>query len=272
VTVAFGAQEETAMNGARPTIQVHEVHKSFLRRSASSGAPEELHVLDGVSLDVHDCEFVSIIGPSGCGKTTLLRMLAGLVRPEKGSIVVAGREVRGPGPERAMVFQDYALLPWADALTNVAFGLKLRGIGKEERLGRAQELIELVGLAGFEHSLPKQLSGGMQQRVGLARALAVEPEILLMDEPFGSLDEISRRSMQVELQRIWEQRKKTAVFVTHSVDEAVFLSDRIVVMTARPGRLAEVLSVNLPRPRSRDMEQCREFGEIRAAVWRVLGT
>jgi NitT/TauT family transport system ATP-binding protein len=171
-----------------------------------------------------------------------------------------------------MVFQDYALLPWADALTNVAFGLKLRGMGKEQRLARAQELLELVGLEGFEHSLPKQLSGGMQQRIGLARALAVEPQILLMDEPFGSLDEISRRGMQVELLRIWEQHKKTAVFVTHSVDEAVFLSDRVVVMTARPGRIAAVLSVDLPRPRSRDMEESAPFGDIRAAVWRALGT
>lgn len=171
-----------------------------------------------------------------------------------------------------MVFQDYALLPWADALTNVAFGLKLRGVGKEERLARARDLLVLVGLSGFEHSLPKQLSGGMQQRIGLARALAVEPDILLMDEPFGSLDEISRRGMQVELLRIWEQRKKTAVFVTHSVDEAVFLSDRIVVMTARPGRIGAVLTVDLPRPRSRDMEESSRFVEIRAAVWRELGT
>jgi len=157
-------------------------------------------------------------------------------------------------------------------LTNVAFGLKLRGVGKEQRVAQAQELLELVGLGGFEHSLPRQLSGGMQQRIGLARALAVEPQILLMDEPFGSLDEISRRGMQVELLRIWEQRKKTAVFVTHSVDEAVFLSDRVVVMTARPGRIAAVLSVDLPRPRSRDMEESAPFGDIRAAVWRALGT
>ena len=170
-----------------------------------------------------------------------------------------------------MVFQDYALLPWADALTNVAFGLKLRGVPKEQRLARARDLLQLVGLKGFEHSLPKQLSGGMQQRIGLARALAVEPQILLMDEPFGSLDEISRRDMQLELLRIWGQNRKTAVFVTHSVDEAVFLSDRIVVMSARPGRVAATLTVDLPRPRSRDMEHTNAFGDIRAAVWQELG-
>jgi ABC-type nitrate/sulfonate/bicarbonate transport system ATPase subunit len=254
----------------RAGIEVEQVRKSFLRRSAE-GQLEELPVLDGVSLGIHDCEFVSIIGPSGCGKTTLLRMLAGMARPDEGRLLVDGREIHGPGPERAMVFQDFALLPWASALDNVAFGLKLRGVGKEQRLARARELLHLVGLKGFEHSLPKQLSGGMQQRIGLARALAVEPQILLMDEPFGSLDEISRRDMQVELLRIWEQHRKTAVFVTHSVDEALFLSDRIVVMTARPGRVAAILPVDLPRPRSRDMEETARFGEIRSAVWRELG-
>ena len=251
-------------------IELQQVSKRFLRRSAT-GEMEDLHVLDSVSLAIHDREFVSVIGPSGCGKTTLLRMLAGMAHPEQGRVVVLGQEVHGPGPERAMVFQDYALLPWADALTNVAFGLKLRGVGKEQRLARARELLHLVGLKGFEHSLPKQLSGGMQQRIGLARALAVEPQILLMDEPFGSLDEISRRDMQLELLRIWGQNRKTAVFVTHSVDEAVFLSDRIVVMSARPGRVAADLRVDLPRPRSRDMEQTTAFGDIRAAVWHELG-
>ena len=270
MTIAAPHQTGPNQAGGQPCIEVQLVSKQFLRRSAA-GDMEELNVLDGVSLTIQDREFVSIIGPSGCGKTTLLRMLAGMVRPGQGRVLVAGQEVRGPGPERAMVFQDYALLPWADAVTNVAFGLKLRGVGKEERTARALELVQLVGLAGFEHSLPKQLSGGMQQRIGLARALAVEPQILLMDEPFGSLDEISRRGMQLELLRIWEQRKKTAVFVTHSVDEAVFLSDRIVVMSARPGRVAAVLAVDLPRPRSREMEESKEFGDMRAAVWRELG-
>lgn len=250
-------------------LQVQHLTKLFFQQTPRGWGG--LLVLDDVSFDVEEQEFVAILGPSGCGKTTLLRMLAGMARPEQGRVVVLGQEIRGPGPERAMVFQDYALLPWADALTNVAFGLKLRGVGKEQRLARARELLQLVGLKGFERSLPKQLSGGMQQRIGLARALAVEPQILLMDEPFGSLDEISRRDMQLELLRIWGQNRKTAVFVTHSVDEAVFLSDRIVVMSARPGRVAAALTVDLPRPRSRDMEETKAFGDIRAAVWQELG-
>lgn len=255
-----------------PCIGVEQVSKQFPRRMSGSRDIEEFRVLDALSLEIRDSEFVAIIGPSGCGKTTLLRMMAGLVHPDEGRVLVAGKEVRGPGPERAMVFQDFALLPWADALTNVALGLKLRGMGKDQRLARARELIDLIGLAGFEHSLPKQLSGGMQQRVGLARALAVDPQILLMDEPFGSLDEISRRGMQVELLRIWERHKITAVFVTHSVDEAVFLSDRIVIMSAQPGRIAEMVEVDLPRPRRRDVEETKEFANIRQRVWRVLGT
>ena len=252
-------------------IRVESISKRFFRRQADSGAVEALRVLDDVSLQILDSEFLSLIGPSGCGKTTLLRMIAGLVGWDDGRILVNGVEVTGPGEERAMVFQDFALLPWADVLTNVAFGLKLRGLSKPEREARARELIELVGLQGFEASLPRQLSGGMQQRVGLARALAVDPQILLLDEPFGALDEISRRVMQDELIRIWEAEKKTAVFVTHAVDEAVFLSDRIAVMSARPGRVTEIIEVDLPRPRARLMEQSPTFIEIRARVWRALG-
>lgn len=252
-------------------ILVDAVSKRFFRRRADSGAVEALRVLDDVSLKIRDLEFLSLIGPSGCGKTTLLRMIAGLVQWDDGRIVVDGAEVSGPGPERAMVFQDFALLPWADVLSNVAFGLKLRGVARAQREARARELVDLVGLKGFEASLPRQLSGGMQQRVGLARALAVDPRILLLDEPFGALDEISRRVMQDELIRIWEVEKNTAVFVTHAVDEAVFLSDRIAVMSARPGRVTEIIDVDLPRPRSRDMEQTEKFIQIRARVWKALG-
>jgi NitT/TauT family transport system ATP-binding protein len=252
-------------------ISVEGVSKRFFRRRADSAAVEALRVLDGVSLQIRDSEFLSLIGPSGCGKTTLLRMIAGLVEWDDGRIVVDGTDVTGPGPERAMVFQDFALLPWADVLANVSFGLKLRGVSRQQRDARARELVELVGLRGFEASLPRQLSGGMQQRVGLARALAVDPRILLLDEPFGALDEISRRVMQDELIRIWEAEKKTAVFVTHAVDEAVFLSDRIAVMSARPGRISEIIDVDLPRPRAREMEQTPTFIQIRARVWKALG-
>jgi NitT/TauT family transport system ATP-binding protein len=252
-------------------IRIEALSKRYFRPASDRSGVELLHVLDGVALELRPHEFVSLIGPSGCGKTTLLRMIAGLVKPDDGRVLVGSRAVTGPGPERAMVFQDFALMPWASVLDNVAFGLKLRGTPRAERERRARELIEMVGLAGFEKSVPRQLSGGMQQRVGLARALAVDPQILLLDEPFGALDEISRRIMQDELIRIWETEKKTAVFVTHSVEEAVFLSDRIVVMTARPGRIAETIEVGLPRPRTRDMEQTARFMDVRARVWSALG-
>ncbi len=252
-------------------IRVEALSKRFFRPAAQGSGTEVLHVLDDIHLELRPHEFVSLIGPSGCGKTTLLRMIAGLARPDDGRVLAGGETVQGPGPDRAMVFQDFALMPWASVLDNVAFGLKLRAVPRAEREGRARQLIEMVGLSGFEKSLPRQLSGGMQQRVGLARALAVDPQILLLDEPFGALDEISRRVMQDELIRIWENEKKTAVFVTHSVDEAVFLSDRVVVMTARPGRIAEVIEVGLPRPRARNMEQSDRFVELRAQIWSALG-
>lgn len=265
-----------AANAPSPTdrgingIQLDHVSKYFYRQ-LSRGRVESLRVLDDISFEINDGEFLSIVGPSGCGKTTLLRLVAGLARPDAGKIVIDGKEIRGPGPERAVVFQDFALLPWADVLSNVSFGLKLRGVPKRARQEHARRLIELVGLTGFEKSFPGQLSGGMRQRVGLARALAVEPKYLLMDEPFGSLDEISRRVMQEELLRIWERDKKTAVFITHSVEEAVFLSDRIVIMHAQPGRIADVLDVRLPRPRTRQLEDTPEFLEARDFVWKTLG-
>jgi NitT/TauT family transport system ATP-binding protein len=250
-------------------IRVDSVVKLFPRRGANG--VEMMRALDEVSLEIRPREFVTIIGPSGCGKTTLLRMIAGLVTPSAGTVFVDDRAVSGPGPERAMVFQQPALMPWANVLANVAYGLKLRRVDADERNRRALEMIELVGLAGFQQALPKELSGGMQQRVGLARALVVDPSYLLMDEPFGSLDEITRRVMQAELLKIWSTQRKTAVFVTHSVDEAVLLSDRIVVLTARPGRIAHDIAVDLPRPRSHAMEKAREFQQVRETVWDVIG-
>jgi ABC-type nitrate/sulfonate/bicarbonate transport system ATPase subunit len=253
-------------------LQVEAVTKRFLRPASSPAADGEIvRALERVSFDVREGEFLSIVGPSGCGKSTLLRIMAGLVRPDDGRVLVGGKAVTGPGPERAMVFQEYALLPWADVESNVAFGLKMRGVPKVARLERARELIELVGLQGCERALPRQLSGGMRQRVSLARALAVDPQVLLMDEPLGSLDEISRRGMQIELLRIWERDKKTAIFVTHSVDEAVFLSDRIVVMGTRPGRVIDIIEVALPRPRERGIDETPEFVHIRGATWAALG-
>jgi ABC-type nitrate/sulfonate/bicarbonate transport system ATPase subunit len=265
---------QTAAASARTALglQVDAVTKRFLRPASTSPADGEIvRALERISFDVRESEFLSIVGPSGCGKSTLLRIMAGLVRPDEGRVLVGGKAVTGPGPERAMVFQEYALLPWADVESNVAFGLKMRGVPKVTRLERARELIDLVGLKGCEHALPRQLSGGMRQRVSLARALAVDPQVLLMDEPLGSLDEISRRGMQAELLRIWERDKKTAIFVTHSVDEAVFLSDRIVVMGTRPGRVIDIIEVALPRPRERGIDETPEFVHIRGATWAALG-
>jgi NitT/TauT family transport system ATP-binding protein len=207
------------------------------------------HALRNVSFHVRAQEFVSVIGPSGCGKSTIVRVAAGLQRPTSGELRIGAEAVTGPGTETATVFQSPGLLPWRTVLHNVALPLELAGIGRRERVARAAEYVELVGLAGFGEHYPRELSGGMQQRVGLARALAVEPRVLLMDEPFGNLDAISRKRMQDELLRIWEQMKTTVVFVTHAIDEAILLSDRIVVMG--PGVVRAQVDVGLPRPRSR---------------------
>jgi len=214
-------------------------------------------------LDVMDGEFVCLLGPSGCGKTTVLRILAGLDTASSGKVIVRGNVVRGSGPERGMVFQEFALFPWRSVRRNIEFGLEIRGVPESTRAKVSSGLIDLVGLKGFEDSHPSELSGGMKQRVGIARALANDPAVLLMDEPFGALDAQTRNLMQKELLRIWAATKKTILFVTHSVDEAVFLADRIVVMTARPGKVREIIPVNLPRPRDRTS---REFIAVRGKV------
>jgi NitT/TauT family transport system ATP-binding protein len=250
-------------------IEIHGVNKAFPARKGI----EPVQALVDVDLTVDDNEFVTILGPSGCGKTTLLRAVAGLVPIDAGEIHVDGKLVTGPGPERAMVFQNFALLPWSNVMTNVAFGLQLRGVSKRDREQKAMELIELVGLVGFEHRLPGELSGGMQQRVGLARALAVEPKVLLMDEPFGALDEQTRRLLQEELIRIWEATRTTVVFITHSMEEAVLLGDRVVLMRPRPGRIEEIIDVPLSRPRATHLdsvEQSGEFVSITARLWERL--
>jgi NitT/TauT family transport system ATP-binding protein len=211
----------------------------------------ELVAVKEFNLEVEDREFICILGPSGCGKTTLLRMIAGLESISRGSIELNGKAIQGPGSDRGMVFQDFGLFPWRTVKKNVEFGLEVRGIPAEKRADLSQKYIELVGLKGFERSHPKELSGGMKQRVGIARALANDPAILLMDEPFGALDAQTRNQMQKELLRIWQETKKTIIFITHSVDEAVFLADRVVVMTARPGTVRTIHNIDLPRPRDR---------------------
>jgi NitT/TauT family transport system ATP-binding protein len=230
-----------------------------------------VQALDDVSLTVGAGEFVTLIGPSGCGKTTLLKIVAGLVRPDAGEVRLGGRRVSGPGRETAMVFQDFALMPWATVRANVEFGLLLRGVDSKERAAIAARYVARVGLAGFESAYPAQLSGGMQQRVGLARALAVNPRVLLMDEPFASIDEQTRRLLQDDLLGLVADERKTVLFVTHSMEEAIYLSDRVVVLSPRPGRVHHVLDVDLPRPREQaDVRASVEFTRLVDGLWKIL--
>ncbi|HEX59454.1 MAG TPA: ABC transporter ATP-binding protein [Methanomicrobia archaeon] len=243
-------------------IKIENLRKVFEVRGGGN-----VVALNDVSFSVREGEFVCIVGPSGCGKTTLLKIIAGLERPTSGVVTLDGKPVSGPGRDRCMVFQEYALFPWRTVLKNITFGLENLGIPKEERLKIAKRYIELVGLQGFEDRYPHELSGGMKQRVGIARALAIEPEVLLMDEPFGSLDAQTRNMLQKELLEIWEKTQKTILFVTHSVDEAVFLADKIVVLSARPAVVKEILEVDLSRMRDRTSQ---EFNEVRSKVLRIL--
>jgi NitT/TauT family transport system ATP-binding protein len=229
-----------------------------------------VQVLDRVSLTIGERSFVSLLGPSGCGKTTLLRVIHGLVIPLKGQVTVGGKPVTGPSADRAMVFQEHNLLPWKSAIENLKFGCMLVGIPRNEIHRRAVEAMALMGLQGFEDHLPSQLSGGMKQRVGIARALCVRPQILLMDEPFGALDAQTRELMQSELLRIWEADRKTVTFVTHSIDEAILLSDQIVVMGTRPGRIKAIIDVELPRPRNDEMRTDPIWVNLRKHLWQLL--
>jgi NitT/TauT family transport system ATP-binding protein len=219
------------------------IHKRYVTNEA------EVVALTDIDLEIREGEFVSLLGPSGCGKSTLLKIIAGLLNATGGRIDIDGTPVTAPGPERAVVFQDYALFPWMTVESNVEFGLEARGVAADKRRQVSGELLKLVGLGEFAKKYPHHLSGGMKQRVSIARALAVEPQILLMDEPFGALDAQTRSVMQEELLRIWKLYRKTVVFVTHSIDEAIYLSDRIVIMTARPGRIKAIVEVKEERPR-----------------------
>jgi NitT/TauT family transport system ATP-binding protein len=229
-------------------IIFEEVSKTYQR--AQGGG--EVHALDHISASIKPGEFVAVVGPSGCGKSTLLYMLGGFVPMSAGRIVVNGAPVTGPGPDRGPVFQEFALFPWRTALQNILFGLREQKVPKAEAKARAQRLVEMVHLKGYEHLYPKELSGGMKQRVAIARTLAYDPAILLMDEPFGALDAHTRTMLQDELLAIWERDTKTVLFVTHAVDEAVYLADRVLVMTSAPGRIKADIPISLPRPRRRD--------------------
>lgn len=226
----------------------------------------QVTAVDDLSLQVADNEFISIVGPSGCGKSTLLRVVAGLVRPTSGAVILDDRIVRGPGADRGMVFQSYTLFPWLTVLGNVEYGLKIKHLPAAECRRIATQHIEMVGLQGFERHYPKELSGGMMQRVAIARALANDPEVLLMDEPFGALDAQTRAIMQELLVNLWQRTPKMILFVTHDIDEALFLSDRVYIMTARPGRIKQILNVHLPHPRPFEIITSSEFIEQKRAV------
>jgi NitT/TauT family transport system ATP-binding protein len=252
--------------GAAPLIEIIGLEKRYapVRR----GAPPTL-ALAGIELAVADGEFVSVVGPSGCGKSTLLHIMAGLERPSAGSVRLAGREVVGPGPERAVVFQTPALYPWLNVRDNIAFGLYLRDGRRLER-HRVDHFIDRVGLTGFDRHRPYQLSGGMQQRAAIARALITEPRVLLMDEPFGALDAQTRNDMQAFLLDLWQSVRSTVVFVTHDVEEAVLLGDRVVVISHRPGRVAATVAVPLPRPRTWESTLGPEFTALRRTILALL--
>jgi len=226
--------------------------------------------LDRLTLDVADGEFVTVVGPSGCGKSTAMNIAAGLVEPSGGEVLVDGREVRGPGPERGVIFQQYALFPWLTVRENVEFGLRIAKKAARERREIADHFIRLVGLERFADSLPKTLSGGMRQRCAIARAYAVNPTILLMDEPFGALDALTRVQMQDQLLETWSRERRTIMFITHDVDEAVYLANRVIVMAARPGRLYEIIPVDLPYPRTEEIRLSPEFAAIRNRVWHAV--
>ncbi len=257
------AQRMLALRAAPNGTQIvfDGVRKEYVTKSTRSLAVER------VDLRIQRGEFVCLLGRSGCGKSTLLNMVAGFLKPTAGRVLLRGKEVTRPGLDRGIVAQNGALFPWLTALDNVQFGMRMKGVSGQERKDEARRLLHLFGLENFEGSYPRQLSGGMQQRVAIARAMAIEPEILLMDEPFGALDDITRHAMQAELLRVWMSTKMTVIFVTHSISEAAFLADRVVVMAPRPGRIVEDIEVDLPDPRDQATPAFASYyGRIRRAI------
>ena len=242
-------------------VKIDNVVKKYQGRNG------EVIALNGVSLDIHENEFICVVGPSGCGKSTLLNNIGGLDTPTSGAIYVDGKVVDGPSPERGIVFQQYALFPWLTVEQNVAFGLKLQGKSKEECAEITKKYLKMVELEKFADSYPKELSGGMKQRAAIARAYAVNPEVLLMDEPFGALDAQTRTQLQSELLQTWQEEKKTCFFITHDVEEAIILAQRVVIMSARPGRIKEIVDIDIPYPRTQETKMSPRFMELKNYIW-----
>ena len=242
-------------------VKIDQVKRVFNVRG------NEVIALNGVDLDIMENEFVCVVGPSGCGKSTLLNMIAGLDKPSSGAIYMDGKEINGPSPERGVVFQQYALFPWLTVEKNVAFGLKLRGLDQKTIEEETKKYLEMVELSAFAKSYPKELSGGMKQRVAIARAYAVNPQVLLMDEPFGALDAQTRTQLQTELLKTWEKEQKTCFFITHDVEEAIILAQKVVIMSARPGRIKEVVEINIPHPRTQETKMTKEFLDLKNYIW-----
>ena len=242
-------------------LKIDNVYKEYEGRNGKTVA------LNGVNLDIAENEFICVVGPSGCGKSTLLNIIAGLLEPTSGTVSLDGKVIEGTGVERGVVFQQYALFPWRTVLKNVMFPLEMKKTPKAEAEAIARKYIKAVGLEGFEHSYPKELSGGMKQRVAIARAYAADPEVLLLDEPFGALDAQTRVQLQTELLETWEHEKKTCFFITHDVDEAIILAQRVIIMSARPGRIKTIIDINLPYPRTQDLKMQKEFLDLKAQIW-----
>lgn len=242
-------------------VKIDGVKKIFNGRSG------EMTALNGINMDILDNEFVCVVGPSGCGKSTLLNIIAGLMEPTSGSVYVDGKKVQGTGVERGVVFQQYALFPWLTVKKNVEFGLKLKNLPKDEIEETAMKYIRMVDLEKFANAYPKELSGGMKQRVAIARAYAVNPEVLLMDEPFGALDAQTRTQLQSELLKTWQEERKTCFFITHDVEEAIILAQRVVIMSARPGRIKEIVEVDIPYPRTQETRMNATFVELKNFIW-----
>jgi len=260
--------DQRRADGETVTVKLEARRVGIRYRRQRTG--DELIAVDGVDLNVTQGEFVSIVGPSGCGKTTLLNAIDGLIPIASGSLLLDDHEITAPGPDRAMVFQQPSLLPWRTVMGNVIYGIEMQHRAGRESREIAKRLIDLVGLGGFADSWPSELSGGMQQRVNLARALATDPELLLLDEPFAALDAQTRETMQQELTRIWGETRKTAIFITHDIAEAVYLADRVVVFTARPGRVKLEVKIELPRPRDLRLKREAEFVAYERSIWETI--